>query len=612
MTTNAEFATDHVSPRRWLPPALLIAVVVLAYANTLHAPFLFDDAGAVVNNPTIRHLWSLATLNPPADGSTTTGRPLVNFSFAINYALSGDRVWSYHALNIALHALVALTLFGLVRFTLSRVEGRTLRSLNAQPSTFNSTTPVAFATASLWALHPLQTETVACIAQRTESLCAVFYLLTLYAFARGTECHPLDDAPISAHEGKSRQCHLMDDTMGSPHRVGWLALSVVFCLAGMASKEVMVTAPFIVLLYDRTFVARSFAAALRGRRTYYTALASTWLLLAWLVLRSGGARGVAAGFGLGVSPWNYLLTQCEALVLYLKLSFWPHPLVLDYGNAVATSLAGVWWQAIVVLALLAATLWALVRRPALGFAGVCFFLLLAPSSSFVPLVTQTVAEHRMYLPLAAVLAILVPAAQRIFGKHDRAGFALVLFFTVGLTVARNQDYASELAIWRQNVAHRPHARVLTAFGVALLHDGRAAEALPYFERALALDPTHLSALRNRALALLQLGRAEEAAGILTALPAREPGEAGEFFALGNAFAREQKFAEAAAAFARTVALDPSHFAARANLGNCLLATGRPADAIKQYEEVLRLRPDDPRARENLQIAREALRETPAR
>jgi tetratricopeptide (TPR) repeat protein len=281
--------------------------------------------------------------------------------------------------------------------------------------------------------------------------------------------------------------------------------------------------------------------------------------------------------------------------------------VLDYGTAIVTSLTAVWWQAALIVTLLVGTAWALVRRPALGFVGACFFLILAPSSSFVPLVTQTIAEHRMYLPLAAVIAALALAAHRWLGSSAIPILFAAALVAGGVTFARNRIYASEIAIWEGNVSARPHARVLTALGVAQLHAGRPVDALPHFTRALALDPTHLAAQRNRALALLQLGRGEEAAAILRTLPAREPGEAAEYFGLGNAFAREQKYAEAAAAYTRVVTLEPAHVAAHANLGNVLLLQGRVREAIAEYEIVLRLRPDDVRARENLQVARDALR-----
>ncbi|MBI5766265.1 MAG: tetratricopeptide repeat protein [Verrucomicrobia bacterium] len=604
----------------------MVLLITLAYAPTLRAPFIFDDTAAVLQNSTIRDLWSFAALNPPADGGTTTGRPLVNVSLALNYALSGESPWSYHATNLVIHLLAALTLFGLVR--------RTALGWSALPPTRfpaprpDSTSPthrprgqvkdlphsLAFFTALLWSLHPLLTETVACPAQRTESLCALFYLLTLYAFARGTVCHPLDDKPASFTSGSEKIiCHLMDDK-----RVDWrwLGVSGFSCLAGMASKEVMVTAPLVVLLFDRTFVAGSFAAALRERRAYYAALAATWLLLAWLVLRHSGARGVAAGFGLGVTPWTYLLTQCDALVRYLALAIWPHPLVLDYGTATIAALSAVWWPATFIVGALAATVAAVCdRRPTLrtaGFLAAAAFLMLAPSSSFVPLVTQTIAEHRMYLPLAALCLGLVFLGHRALGRQAPAVLATLALVGGVLTFARAQLYRTPVALWQHDVAHRPHARSLTALGVALLHAGEPAAALPHFDRALALDPAHLSAQRNRALALLHLGRAGDAATILATLPAREPGEAGEFFALGNAFAREQKFAEAAAAYTRTVALEPAHLAAHANLGNALLLSGHPAAAIVHYETVLRLQPGDARAQENLQLAREALRAAPNR
>ena len=589
-------------PRRfpaWLVPLALVLAIIATYANSLHAPFIFDDAGAVVNNPTIRDLTSLAVFAPPADGSTTTGRPVVNLSYAFNYALSDDRVWSYHALNLAIHAAAALTLLGLLR----RVFRSPLLKLRLSPAT---SAAAALATAALWALHPLQTETVVCTAQRTESLCALFYLLTLYAFARATYCHPLDDKLPNGSSNEKLVCHLMDDKCAGRACGTWLALSVAFCLLGMATKEVMVTTPLVVFLYDRTFVAGTFAAAWRARRRYYLALAATWLLLAALVVQNSGARGVAAGFGLGVTPWHYLLRQSEAIVLYLRLSFWPHPLVLDYGTAVPTSLAEVWWQSLLVLALLAATTWALARKPRLGFAGAWFFLILAPSSSFVPLLTQTVAEHRMYLPLAALVAVVVFSLVRFFGARALWLAAAVAPVLACATAVRNRDYRDAITLWTDTVVHAPaHARAFTSLGAALVAANRPADALPPLDRAIALNPADYSAQRNRALALLALGRADEAAVIFAALPAREPGEAAEYFALGNAFARDGKFPEAAAAYTRTVTLDPAHFAARANLGNALLGAGRSADAVAAYQAALRLRPGDARLLENLAAAREA-------
>lgn len=525
----------------------LIAAVGLVYANSLRAPFLFDDADAVLNNPTIRHLGSLDVLKPPADGSATTGRPIVNLSFAISYYLSGERVWSYHALNGVIHTLAALTLMGLVRSTLLRPRWR---------ETFGQAAPwIAFFTALLWAVHPLQTESVTCVAQRTELLCGLFYLLTLYAFTRGTEVAP----------------------SGSGAQKRWLGSSVIFCLLGMGSKEVMVSAPFMVLLYDRTFVSGSFSAAWRTRAGYYCALAATWLFLVALVLTSGGKRGIAAGLGLGVSGWAYLLKQCEALVQYLKLSIWPSPLVLDYGTDVIGSIGEVWWQGLVVLALIAGTAWALRRRPAIGFIGAWFFVILAPSSSFVPLVTQTMAEHRMYLPLAAIIAMVVTATYRRFGFWTWAvagGVATV--FSI-ITIARNHDYRSGLVIWTDTVNKRPEsARAQVNLGAELLHEDRRIEAIARFQRAVQLRPNYVAAHYNLGVALLQ----------------------------------ESRIPEAITAFEIALKLAPAHPDAHLNLGNALVRARRTAEAVLHYEAALRFHPAAD-AHYNLAIALIELERYPA-
>lgn len=549
----------------------MVVGVTLAYWNSLEAPFLFDDTGAIVHNPTIRHLASLASLNPPSDGSTTTGRPVVNFSYAINYAISGETVWSYHALNVAIHVLAALTLMGIVRRTLASSVLR---------DHFGAAAPLlACLTALLWALHPLQTESVVCIAQRTESLCGLFYLLTIYGFIRGTEA----GAP-------------------SPR---WFAASFVSCAAGMGTKEVMVTAPLIVLLYDRTFVAGGFSAVWRQRRVYYLALAGTWLLLAWLVLRGGGARGVSAGFGLGVSWWTYLLKQCEAILLYLKLSFWPHPLVLDYGTAIVNSLADVLWPAVAVLALLGATVAALIRKPVAGFLGACFFIILAPSSSVVPLVTQTMAEHRMYLPLAPVVGLVVLTAYRWFGS--RATGPLVAA-AVGLgfaTIARNHDYRDPVVIWTDNVAKYPQgARGHNNLAWALQQQGRTDQANAHFARAVALQPGYVTARYNWGVALLDQGRIAEAIAQFETAVQLAPDHADAYVNLGNALMQVQRAVEAIPHYEAALRLKPAADA-HYDLGVALAEVGRTEDAAGHFRDALQMNPALPEA--HYQLARLAER-----
>jgi len=589
-------ASDAWWSRSWIFPAILVVAVVLAYANSLATPFLFDDLGAVQHNESIRQ-WSTA-LNPPADGSTTTGRPLVNLTFALNHALHGDTPWGYHALNMLIHAAAALLLFGVLRRTLEIVRrGRRTppedRRDQAIPPYSRDARHLAFFIVLLWAVHPLQTESVTCIAQRTESLCGLLYLAVFYGFVRGTSS-VVGGALCPDIAATNKSGHKAPPTKTASGRWSWLLFSVLACLAGMATKEVAATAPLLVLLYDRTFVTGSFAAAWRQRRGYYAALAATWLLLAWLVLGRGGSRGIAAGFGLGISWWEYLLKQSEALVLYLKLSVWPHPLVLDYGTAVARSLAEVWWQGPVVLALLAGTVWALVRRPAPGFAGAWFFVILAPSSSVVPLVTQTMAEHRMYLPLAAVIAFAVIAIWRRLGPRAWLPLGAVAVLFTGLTVARNHDYRDGLTIWADTVAKCPQSgRAHINLGVELRKTGRLPDALAHFARAIELNgESVISGHYHSGSTLLELGRADDAIRHLETALQLASAHADARFTLANALVAAGRTGESLAHYEQVIALMPAADA-HANLGIALVQLGRDEEAVAQFTTALQLDPNLP-------------------
>jgi tetratricopeptide (TPR) repeat protein len=584
-----------------LAGALIVLAGFAAYHNSFRVPFIFDDVPAIVENPTIRQLWPVwIPLSPPHDsGLPVSGRPLVNFSLALNYACGGTAVVGYHALNLTLHLLAGLTLLGVVRRTLLQPALRARFGAAALP--------LALAVAVLWTVHPLQTEAVTYVVQRAESLVSLFYLLTLYCFIRSVECNPLGYTSLG---GRKR---------------AWSSLAVAMCLLGMASKEVMVTAPFIVLLYDRTFVAGSFRDAWRRRWRLYVGLAATWLLLGYLMVGTGN-RGGTAGFGLGITWWAYALTQVRAIVHYLRLAFWPYPLVFDYGGAVlASGFAEIAPAAAILGALLAGTIVALRRWPVIGFAGAWFFAILAPTSSVVP-VADTMFEHRMYLPLVAVVALAVLGGFALAGRRSLVVCAALAVGLGWATVRRNEDYRSELALWSDTVAQRPeNVRAHYTLGSALFEAGRVPEALQQYEAALHLKPdsaeTHINlgnaltrmgrpaeavrhyeeALRlkpgaadahaNLGNALIRLGRTTEAIGHYEEALRIKPGSADAHNNLGNALAQSGRLDQAIRHYEAAIRLKPSLVDAYGNLGNALAQSGRPAEAVPYYENALRLKPD---------------------
>ena len=379
----------------------------------------------------------------------------------------------------------------------------------------------------------------------------------------------------------------------------WRILAVVACALGMACKEVMVSAPLIVLLYDRTFVSATWRDVWQRRAGFYLALAATWLLLAGLVISTVG-RGGTAGFSTEVTVASYAATQFVAITRYLFLAVWPHPLVFDYGTAVITDAMLVVPCALFVLGLFAGAIVAFRRRPALGFLGIAFFAILAPSSSVVPIATQTMAEHRMYLPLVAVVVLVVLATYRWLGRGAFVALGIVAAVLALMTVLRNSDYRTNEIIWRDTVAKRPqNPRAQCSLADALFAADQADAAIPFYEEALRLKPDYAEARVNFGSALLALGRANEAIPQLEAALRLQPAFAKSHHNLANAFARTGRVDEAFAHYAEAARLRPDDVTNLCDWGNALQRAGRTADAIARYESAIQREPKFAMAHNNL-------------
>jgi protein O-mannosyl-transferase len=540
---------------------VLVAAVCVAYIPSFSGGFVGDDIDAIVANPHIRSLWPIhQALTAPSD-TTAAGRPVVALSLALNYALAPDdardawdppapgipveaatdpyyrNLWGYHAFNLAVHMVAALALFGVVRRSLELPALRGRFSADA--------IPLAFAIALLWALHPLNTAAVTYIIQRAESLMGLFLLLTLYCSIRSTEA--------------------------TRSRWRWIAAATVACGLGMASKEVHVVAPILVALW--IWILRPGESLLEGRRLpLFGALAATWLLLLWLVL--GGVRSESVGFGL--SGWTsgvYVRTQAEVILHYLRLAIVPSPLVFMYAWPPATSWVSVAPQVMMLAVLAGATVLALVRRHPAALLGAWFFLVLAPSSSVLPIATEVAAEHRMYLPLAAVVATIVFSihglSRRLVASPRRAVVTMCLtgFLAVALgsvTYARNNDYRSMESLLQDTVKKRPaNVRARVAYGGLLLQMERFPEAEFQLRTALAIGErtpgdTYLTPMAHMYLGSALAAQAQAAEGIIHLERALElsPRLDEAHALLGEAYLQQGRLPEAAAAYERAIALMP--------------------------------------------------------
>jgi tetratricopeptide (TPR) repeat protein len=586
---------------RWsvlLAGGVVVLAALAAYHNSFAGPFVMDDTLAITGNPTIRHFGS--ALSPPGS-STAGGRPVLNLTFAINYALNGTEVWGYHALNLLIHTLAGLTLFGIVRRTLLRqgYGGQALVRPVFSGRFGADAVPLALAVAVIWVVHPIQTEAVTYVSQRAESLMGLFYLLTVYCFIRGAS---------AAGEGRETRGERPEGTalaLGSQRSTLssklWFSSSVLFCFLGTLSKETIVTAPVMVLLYDRTFVAGSFREAWRLRWRYYSGLALSWLLLARLMVGLG-QRSV--GFGQGVTWWSYAMTSCRSVVMYLKLALWPHPLVFDYGANIVQHPTEIVPYALVLAAALAVTVIVLLRRPVIGFACAWFFVILAPTSSVVPIADQPMAEHRLYLSLAAVIALGVLGLHRLIGRRALIVGAAAAVGLGWLSVQRNQVYCSELILWSDTVAKRPdNARALYNLAYTLAKTpSRIPEAIANYEAALRIDPDSAETHDNLGSALLEVpGRLPDAIAEFEAALRIKPGLAEAHNNLGTALLKVPGRApDAIAQFEAALRIKPDSMETHNNLGHALLdVPGRVPDAIDQFEAALRIDPDSAETHYNL-------------
>ena len=509
---------------------LLLLATGLLYAGTFATPWIYDDLDGIRQNPALRAGASLAqVLNDSPPDSTPSGRPLVALSLASNHALGGFSPAGYRLFNLATHLASALLLTALVRRLLETRPG-------FDPARAGDAARWA---ALLFAAHPLATTVVTYTVQRAEGLMALFYLATLAAAARGLS------------GGGSRR---------------WRTVSVLACALGMFAKETMVTAPLAVLLLHRGFFAASWREVARRWR-WHLALASTWALLAACML--AWPRRQSVGFGLeGMDAAGYLKLQTLAWWHYLSLPVAPWRLALDHWPrtpATGTALAaGVGFAVLYAGTLVAA--WR--RSPALGAALALPGLVLLPTSTVIPIVTSPVADHRMYLPGAFALALVVAAARANSRRWTTVALLAAICALGTVTVVRNRVFRSERAVWEDAVAKDPgNPRALNNLGLALANAGLPAEGETRIGEALRLRGTYADAWYN----------------------------------LGTLQGRDGRLASAEESLRRALALRPGHAATHCNLALVLFQRGRRADAIALYEEAIRLRPDYPAACFNLAV-----------
>jgi len=460
----------------WLAPLLIGGAAVALYANSFAIPFLLDDNTQIVRNPALAPPTSLWT-------HLAQVRGVLMLTLALNYRWGGLEVFGYHLVNLLVHIANGILVYVFVARTLRLpfFDGRYDRHAPA----------LALVTSLVFVAHPLQTMSVSYIVQRAESLASLFYLLAMLLFLSGA---------TAATAWRRALAY-----------AGALAAS----LLGVLTKQIVATLPVMVLLYQLCFLRRASSARPAWHQWFAAALLFTALGVAVYVSRQYfvpvSPRGIAglrlgwfiptAGLGVeGVTPWRYLLTQFGVIVWYLRLYLLPTQLTFDYG----WPLVDRFWRADVILpfAVLGAMGTAAIacaRRYRLAtFCLAWFFVVLAPSSSIVPL-RDAAFEHRMYLPMLGLTWLAVvgayDAAPRLArwtnatpgGTREVLALVAVAWLTfLGVaTVMRNRVLQDPLLLAADSARKAPHNwRAHYDLGYRLAQEGQVDEAIDALEEAI--------------------------------------------------------------------------------------------------------------------------------
>ncbi|MDZ4815309.1 MAG: tetratricopeptide repeat protein [Verrucomicrobiota bacterium] len=513
--------------------SLLLLLCLAAYANSFHGPFVFDDIVTIVENDSIRHLPGLVGIPPD---TSTTGRPIANMTFAINFAVHGLQLPGYHVVNLVIHLVNVLLLFE----TLLLILSLTAKNLSVDRHLW-----VACSVALIWAVHPLNTESVTYFIGRTESLMGFFFIAGTYCYLKFLREHDLSYA------------------------LGTLVLSV----CGMLTKEVMVVFPIFIACLD-WMIGEHRPQVSKGpyqRKLFFVLLFATCLIQ--VVIQLSWPRGTSVGINnpVGATPVDYFLSQGPIIFGYLRKTIIPTQLLFDYGPAFKVTLSDVLWPCLAGIGVLIWATRTISKRQVVAFCILMALLVLSPSSSFVPLFTQVGAERRMYLPL---IFLLIPPLHFLASHKTRwnpvYAWSLTLVIGVVFTIQthfRNEDYRTTDSLWRS---------------------------------VLDVTPTNTRAMTNLAIALEEKGRTSDAVFWLNkAVSSPSPFEAGAHYALGNIYLRRTAWGIAEKHYTKCVKLKPGHYQAWSNLGIALAEQNKMAAAEHAFKTAITLNPNFHAAQDNL-------------
>ena len=467
----------------------LLLLGFLIYSSIVQAPFVFDDRHVITENQTLKSL-------PMALRNFSGSRYIGYLSFALNYAYGGLAVQGYHLINIAIHLANALLLFILVRLFCSTPGGQ---------ETYSSEDFLAFSSAFLFLVHPLQTQAVSYVSQRFASLATLFYLASLLFYIKARLCQT----------GRKGKC--------SNKTIGYFILSLLSAVLAMKTKQIAFTIPIMAFLCEIYFFGfRDKNRKMRGSvKAFLLFLVPVGVVLSGVIIAGRSLGDLAANLDslsretVQISRSEYLWTQIKVITTYLRLMLLPMNQNLDYDYPVATTLFS--QDMILPLVVLGSLVFLAVvsyrrRERLVSFGIIWFFIALLVESSVIP-IRDVINEHRMYLPSIGLCVASMAAVDRVV-QHQRGKIGLVVMIVVLLavgTINRNRVWQSPGSLWSDVISKAPNnARAYNNLGIVYKEQKFYGTANELFEKALHADKNYTAVYYNLGDVQYGLGNYEKA------------------------------------------------------------------------------------------------------
>ncbi|MDZ7832231.1 MAG: tetratricopeptide repeat protein [Desulfobacterales bacterium] len=612
----------------------LLAAAVLIYANTLNAPFVYDDDGYIVEDSAMYMVdFDLESIKKAAFEGRPKNRPLPNISFALNFYFGRLSPVGYHWVNIGIHILTAVFLFFFCRDTLALYAGFRKSEPDGPGVNFNKhTTPaalIAFLAALIWLAHPVNSSAVTYIVQRMTSLAVMFYILSLMLYIKGRK----SQRAAGAFTGRTA------------------ALFLGAALAGICalfSKQNTATLPIFILLYEWVFFQQLKPFNLKQLRVLGILAVIIFAAAGLYYLGGDPVERILSGYGRrDFTPGQRVLTEFRVVIYYIGLFFYPNAdrLILDHDYPLSQSLAGpatTIFALAAILACIALAVYRPKRHILLSFAIIWFFGHLVIESTLIPI--EIIYEHRNYLPYMMPCLLAAVYLSRLLKKRQWlyiGGMALIILLLGLETHQRNMDWKNLVTFWEDGAVKAPHkfrphanlgsallkqgkaqeaavqletatrlqpekpqavgkkAKTYTTLADALLRQNDPEEAIANYKKALKISPGFEDAVLNIARALIKQDRAEAALDHLKGYLKKHPDKAKLHMTLGDTYIELNNLKKAGMHFKKVLELEPYHTKAYNSLGNILAQQGKRDAAINNFQKAIKYNPESASAYNNL-------------